>query len=146
MSLYEKRGRNAKGQNMFHHMGPGGGGSDMNVGGGFQHSLPSNMSGGPGLNNLHQRNMTQILSGGGDGGGDSVFRSSIMSTDQIQKINHQNVQMQPPGGSNVNVQNPQLGKAIQQRFSAKAPGGQKASQGHGRGDPQQMLMGGQNIV
>jgi len=33
MTLYEKRGRNAKGPGMFHHLAAGGAGSDMNVGG-----------------------------------------------------------------------------------------------------------------
>jgi len=81
MTLYEKRGRNAKGPGMFHHMAAGGAGSDMNVGG-VQHSLPSNLNGGTSgpTVGLHHRNKTQIVSGV-DAGSDSAFRSSIMSTD-----------------------------------------------------------------
>ena len=48
-----------------------------------------------------------------------------MSTDQIQRRNPGNNQVLPANGAATNIQqNPQLGPAIQQRFSAKAPGGQ----------------------
>ena len=139
MTLYEKRGRNGKGPIMFHHMGPGAGrasgapGSDVNVGG-AQHSLPSNLNGGasgPGGVGvgLHHRNKTQIVGGieaGSGPGSDSVFRSSIMSTDQIQRHSQINNQILPANGASVSIQqNTQLGKAIQHRFSAKAPGGQQ---------------------
>ena len=78
--LYEKRGRNAKGQIMFNHMGPGQAAqSDMNVGAG---NYPSQ--------GIHQRNKTQILNAG-EKANDSVFRSSIMSNEQMNKIANQKV-------------------------------------------------------
>ena len=78
-SLYEKRGRNAKGTNMFNHMGPGGGLGSEGVGGSTG-QYPNQSQLNPGPMGAHQRNKTQILSGV-DTANDSVFRSSIMSTD-----------------------------------------------------------------
>ena len=111
MTLYEKRGRNSKGPVMFHHMGAaaqvaaGGGGSDMNVGGAAQHSMPNNLnsnSTGPGgASGLHQRNKTQIV--GVENGSDSVFRNSIMSTDHI-KLNKGSSNLNQANGNQNNIQ------------------------------------------
>ena len=135
MALHEKRGRNGKGPMMFHHMAPGrGSGGPGPDAAGAQHSLPSNLNStsGAGGGGLHQRNKTQIV-GGIEAGGDSVFRSSIMSTDHIQRRNPANNQMPPANGASASIQqNPQLGAAIQQRFSAKAPGGQQAPKVYAR--------------
>jgi len=63
-NLYDKRGRNNQGKVMFHGHQGGGNSSDMNVG--SQGSM-----------GYHQRNQTQIAGPAAD----SIFRSSIMSTD-----------------------------------------------------------------
>jgi hypothetical protein len=60
---------------MFNHMGGGGVvQSDMNVSGGQYTSQ-----------GMHQRNKTQVMNGA-EQANDSVFRSSIMSNEQLQKI------------------------------------------------------------
>jgi hypothetical protein len=71
-------------------MGPGAvAASDMNLGGSTgQYPNSNQIQGGP--SGVHQRNKTQILSGV-ETANDSVFRSSVMSTDQIQKINQINM-------------------------------------------------------
>ncbi len=60
---------------MFNHMGGGGVvQSDMNVNGGQYTSQ-----------GMHQRNKTQVMNAA-EQANDSVFRSSIMSNEQLQKI------------------------------------------------------------
>lgn len=104
MTLYEKRGRNSKGQIMFHHMGnPVNAGSDMNVG--SQNSM-----------GMHQRNQTQIAPPVTD----SVFRNSIMSNDPGQKLTQMNFAKNQSNNNNMSRTGPQ-------RLSAKPVGGKQTA-------------------
>jgi hypothetical protein len=67
-NLYEKRGRNAKGQIMFNH--------NNGLVGAAQSDLNVNVA-------MHQRNKTQVLGGAEQQANDSVFRSSIMSNEAM---------------------------------------------------------------